>query len=277
MRKVLLATTALVALNVSAASADISISGTGTFDIVEDSGNTTFSSDGNIVIKGTSTTDSGLTLTVVQDSLFEGDSSTKAGDIADSYIDIAGDFGSIRMGYTDDALDRMDGVLPANMDIEGVSASGVGTAIGEDTTNISFMSPSFNGITVYASTTQDAGSVGYGVNYKNGPVHVMYQAQDDGTNDATAIGASFTAGPVTVAAGASNSKAGSTTTKSSDVGASYTMGDIKFVATAQKRGTNKYSNFGAKYSVAPGLTVSAESGGMSGGDNGTFLSVAVSF
>jgi outer membrane protein OmpU len=280
MRKVLLATTALVALNVSAASADVSISGTGTFDIVEDSGNTTFASDGNIVIKGTTTTDSGLTLTAAHDMKFEGqnDASTSINaQIADSYIDIAGDFGSIRMGNTDDALDRMDGVLPANMDIEGVSASGVGTAIGDDSVNVSFMSPSFNGITVYASTTADAGSVGYGANYKNGPIHVMYQAQDDGTNDATAVGASFSAGPVTVAAGASNSKAGSTTTKSSDVGASYTMGDIKFVATSQKRGTSKYSNFGASYSVAPGLTVSAESGGMSGGDNGTFLSVAVSF
>jgi hypothetical protein len=271
MRKVLLATTALVALNVSAASADISISGTGTFDIVESTGNTTFASDGNIVIKGSSTTDSGLTLTAVQDLKFED------AEIADSYIDIAGDFGSIRMGNTDDVLDRMDGVLPANMDIEGVSASGVGTAIGDDSVNISFMSPSFSGITVYASTTEDAGSVGYGANYKNGPIHVMYQAQDDGTNDATAVGASFSAGPVTVAAGASNSKAGGTTTKSSDVGASYTMGDIKFVATHQKRGSSKYSNFGAKYSVAPGLTVSAETGGMSGGDNGTFLSVAVSF
>ena len=278
MRKVLLATTALVALNVSAASADVSISGTGTFEMV-DTTTTTFASDGNIRIAGSVTTDSGLTATAAQDIKFEGenDASTSINaQIADSYIDIAGDFGSIRAGNTDDALDRMDGVLPANMDLEGIGASGVGTAIGDDSVNVSYMSPSFNGITVYASTTANGASTGFGANYKNGPIHVMFQTQDDGTNDASVVGASFTAGPVTVAAGATTSKTTSATTKSSDVGASYTMGDVKFVATAQKRSTTKYSNVGVQYNVAPGLTVKAENGSQ-GSTNATWLSVEVSF
>jgi len=284
MRKVLLATTALVALNVSAASADISISGTGTFDIVDNgSGATTYSSDGNIVIKGTSTTDSGLTLTAVQDMKFEGVTNTNATNsnhLADSYIDIAGDFGSIRMGNTDDALDRMDGVLPSNMDLEGVglssTAAETGAAAGGDSVNISFMSPSFNGITVYGTSTADAASVGYGVNYSAGPVAVMLQMEDDGTNDQMVVGASFSAGPVKVAAGSKNSKAGGTTTKSTEVGASYAMGDITLIATQQKRGSNKYNNIGAKYTVAPGLTVSAENGRLNS-TSSTWLSVAVSF
>jgi len=273
MRKVLLATTALVALNVSAASADISISGTGAFEIEDSGSSTTYTSDGNIVIKGTSTTDSGLTLTAVQDNLFEGDGTTKAGDIADSYIDIAGDFGSIRMGTTDNALDRMDGALPENMDLEGVADSNVSGALGGDETGISFMSPSFNGITVYGSTTAEGASTGYGVNYKAGAMEVMVQADSD---DGTAVAGKFSAGAVTLQVGAVNVGSGATKKEYRQVGASYTMGDIKFIATSQKQGTNKYSNIGAKYTVAPGLTVAAESGSQ-GSNSGTWVQVAVSF
>jgi hypothetical protein len=284
MRKVLLATTALVALGgVSAASADISISGTGTFDIVSDgNGNTSYSSDGNIVIKGSSTTDSGLTLTAVQDMKFEGITNTNISNVnhlADSYIDIAGDFGSIRMGNTDDALDRNDGVLPSNYDLEGVglaTAAETGAQLGGDSVNISFISPSVNGATVYASTTADGATVGYGVNYAAGPVTLMLQAEDDGTNDQTAVGAQFKSGAIMVGVGSKRSKAGSTNTNSTEVGGSYTMGDATIIATSQKRGTNKYNNIGVKYSVAPGLTVMAESGTLNSASS-TWFSIAVAF
>ena len=269
MRKVLLATTALVALNVSAASADISISGTGTFEIEDSGANTTYTSDGNVVIKGTSTTDSGLTLTAVQDTKFE----QATTHIADSYIDIAGDFGSIRMGATDNALDRMDGALPENMDLEGVADSNVAGAIGGDETGISFMSPSFNGITVYGSTTAEGASTGIGANYKAGAVEVMFQSSSD---DEKAVAAKFSAGAVTVQAGAINVGSGATKTEYRQVGASYTMGDVKLVATSQKQGSNKYTNVGAKYTVAPGLTVAAESGSQ-GNNTGTWVQVAVKF
>jgi len=270
MRKVLLATTALVALGgVSAASADISISGSGTFEIEDSGANTTYTSDGNIVIKGSSTTDSGLTLTAVQDTKFE-DST-----VADSYIDVAGDFGSIRMGNTDNALDRMDGALPENMDLEGVADTNVAGALGGDETGISFMSPSFSGITVYGSTTAEGASTGYGVNYKAGGIEVMVQADSD---DGTAVAGKFSAGAVTVQAGAINVGSGATKTEYRQVGASYTMGDLKLVATSQKNGANKYSNIGAKYTVAPGLTVAAESGSQSNtNNNGTWVQVAVKF
>jgi len=267
MRKVLLATTALVAMNVSAASADISISGSGTFEIEDTAAGTTYTSDGNVVIKGKSTTDSGLTLMAVQDTKFE-DST-----IADSYIDIAGDFGSIRMGNTDNALDRMDGALPENMDLESTGDSNVAGAIGGDEVGISFMSPSFNGITVYGSTTAEGASTGVGANYKAGAVEVMFQSSSD---DETALATKFSAGAVTVQVGAINVGSGASKTEYRQVGASYTMGDVKLIATQQKQGTNKYTNVGAKYTVAPGLTVAAESGSQ-GSTNATWVQVAVSF
>jgi hypothetical protein len=251
MRKVLLATTALVALNVSAASADVSISGTATFDIDDNAKGTTYTSDGNIVIKGSSTTDSGLTVSAVQDMKFEGitgSATTNANHVADSYIDIAGDFGSVRMGTTDNALDRMDGVLPENMDIETAGADGVTTGPG-DTTGISFISPSFNGITVYGTATANGATAGFGANYKAGPVEVMFQSDDNGTAKETTIAGKFTAGPISVAVGAADQG----TTKYRQLGATYTMGDIKFATVQLKKGTTKYSNFGAKYTVAPGL------------------------
>ena len=267
MRKVLLATTALVALNVSAASADISISGSAAFEIEDSGATTTYTSDGDIVIKGSSTTDSGLTLTAVQDLKFEN------ADVADSYIDIAGDFGSIRMGNTDNALDRMDGALPQNMDLEGVASSNVSGAIGTDEVGISFMSPSFNGITVYGNTTAEGANTGVGANYKAGAMEIMIQS---GSADQTAVAGKFSAGAVTVQVGAVNVGSGATKKEYRQVGASYTMGDIKFIATSQKEATNKYSNIGAKYTVAPGLTVAAESGSQ-GSNNGTWVQVAVSF
>jgi len=267
MRKVLLATTALVALNVSAASADISISGTATFDVEDTSSGTTYNSDGDLIIKGSSTTDSGLTLTAVQDLQWED------GAVADSYIDIAGDFGSIRLGKTDDALDRMDGALPENMDLEGTGDSNVVGDIGRVEENISFMSPSFNGITVYGTTTADGARTGVGANYKAGAMEVMVQS---GSADDTAVAGKFTAGAVTVQVGAVNKGKGSTKKEYRQVGASYTMGDIKFVATSQKEGANKYTNFGAAYSVAPGLTLSAEQGSQAN-VNSTWVSVKVTF
>ena len=56
MRKVLLATTALVAMSVTAAQADVSISGNVSFDVLSPStGDQSFNTDGNIVIKGSTT------------------------------------------------------------------------------------------------------------------------------------------------------------------------------------------------------------------------------
>ena len=63
MRKVLLATTALVAMSVTAAQADVSISGNQNFEISDDGATSTWAIDGDVQIVGTSTTDSGLNLT----------------------------------------------------------------------------------------------------------------------------------------------------------------------------------------------------------------------
>jgi hypothetical protein len=99
MRKVLLATTALVAMSVTAAQADVSVGGTAVFEIYSPgTGAQTFTSDGSVVIKGSTTTDTGLTFTAVQDAKFEG-----AATVNDAYVEVSGDFGTLRAGQTDGA------------------------------------------------------------------------------------------------------------------------------------------------------------------------------
>jgi hypothetical protein len=186
MRKVLLATTALVAMSVSAAQADVSISGQAVFEIYSPStGSQTFTTDGGINITGTQTTDTGLTFTAMHQGQFE----TAAG-ANDSYIDVAGDFGSVRLGDTDAALDRMDGATGAAMDLEGTgsgSSTGVrvnlassATQIGNgDPTAISFFAPSMNGMTFYGQAEADGAGNGFGVNYTVGGVSLMAQSVQD--------------------------------------------------------------------------------------------------
>ena len=303
MRKVLLATTALVAMSVTAAQADVSISGQGVFEAyTPDEGAQTFTTDGGITVKGTSTSDSGLTFTALAQLKFEGvrvdtnadASATGYAQNNDSYIDVAGDFGNIRMGRTDDALDLNDGAFGSNMDLEGTGgpASGAinGTAVGGDSQNISWTSPSVSGAKVYVSVDADGANTAYGANYSMGAITVV--AQSDET--ATAMGASVTANGFTVGMASKAKDATPTRSKikSSDIGLSYTMGDIKFVATSAQgkesnaaNRTDKYKNVGVAYTIAPGVTAMIESGdyersdvaGAAGKSSATWAAIAVSF
>ena len=132
MRKVLLTTTALVALGgVSAASA-IDISGSygveyysesntgGSADAADVSGDT-FNQDGLIVFSGSSTADSGLT--------FGGRMTlSHSGAIEDQQMTISGDFGSLMAGAQDGMVDGMDGFMQGSAMVENASSTTNGTA-----------------------------------------------------------------------------------------------------------------------------------------------------
>jgi hypothetical protein len=312
MRKVLLATTALVAMSVTSAQADLSISGQGVFEILEpDSGKQTFSTDGAIKFKGTSTSDSGLTFTAFVEQKFEGvdvpkdaaPSSMKStgsfNQNNDSWLEISGDFGSLRMGSTDDVLDLNDGVLAANMDLETTgtpsysstdtdSPAITGTAIGGDSTQIGFTSPTISGAKFYASVDADGGNTEYGVNYTISGITLMAQ-QNDG---ASVVGASFSVGGFKIGMGRSQLDATSSRKKisASDIGVSYTMGDITVVATSA-RGTeantnnrkDTYQNVGVSYAIAPGVTAMIETASYDRSDDNqydgqsTWVALAIDF
>jgi len=274
MRKVLLATTALVAMSVTAAQADLSISGSASFEINDDTSSQAYSTDGSIVFKGTSTTDSGLSLSAVHDMKFEGGTN-------DSYIDIAGSFGSLRMGNTDDALDRYDNALPSTYDIEGLTgapSAQVGGAQADE--NISYISPSISGLVVYGSSTPNGDTNGLGVTYSNGPVTLVYQAGKVAANtDETMVAASLSMGAFKVSAGHNTADAGSTKTKTNEIGGSYTMGDITLVGTQTKTSASKATSVGLSYAIAPGFSFSAESGEITGtgANSATYMGLHVAF
>ena len=266
MRKVLLATTALVAMSVTAAQADVSIGGQAVFEIYSpDQTAQTYSTDGGINIKGVTTTDSGLTFTALSQLKFEG------GAVNDSYIDVAGDFGSIRMGATDNALDRKDSNVGAHLDLEGTTGSTAtdalyGTQIaGGDDQNISFMAPAMGGASIYGVIKPEGDYNGMGINYSAAGFNMHYQAIG-GSKDKSAFGVSFTAANATIAMGSATTDATTTASriKSNDIGISYAMGDITVVATSasgkQDTRTDKYKNFGVSYAVAPGVTAMVEAG-----------------
>jgi hypothetical protein len=113
MRKVLLATTALVAMSVSGAqAADLSITGSHqTAYIAEDhslNGDAdSMAADGNLKFKATTTTESGMTITGYT-SL-----GSHTGSEEDSYVQIVDDFGTIMLGGADAITDGMDGSITA--------------------------------------------------------------------------------------------------------------------------------------------------------------------
>jgi hypothetical protein len=299
MRKVLLATTALVAVSVTAAQADVSISGQGVFEVADSIGGVqSFSTDGSIKIKGTSTADSGLTFTAFVEQKFEGISVDQNADAEtvkttgsynqnnDSWFEVSGDFGSIRAGSTDDVLDLNDGALGANMDLETTGAPGwlvgdtdagaiTGTAIGGDGTQIGYTSPAIGGAKVYASVDADGANTEYGINYTMGSITLMAQS-----NETSAVaGASFSAAGLTIGMGSKETDSTSTRGKitATDIGVSYTMGDLTFVATsAQGKEANdvnrkdNYSNVGVSYTVAPGVTAMVESANYDRSDDTTY-------
>ena len=160
MRKVLLATTALVAMSVTAAHADVSVSGGMDFQYsTADNADDSASVDGNIKIVGTVVTDTGLSIAVTQNNSLQ----TAASQVEDAFMTVAGDFGTVILGQTDMVNDRNDGVLGINTDVFTLQPVAHGTLIGTDTSdstaaNLGFESPSMNGMKVYAGAVPNGGS-----------------------------------------------------------------------------------------------------------------------
>jgi hypothetical protein len=288
MRKVLLATTALVAMSVTAASADITISGSYRYQYaIENEAANVSSSDGNVTIKASTTADNGITYTVVQNN------GIHTGDVEDAYLEMKGDFGTIFLGETDSALDRVDGITADNQAYKrygnGTTAApsiasqaiGVGS---EANATVNFISPSMNGFQVVGSSDDTAGESGFGIGYSNDLASVIYQAKGGGGTEETMVAAGISVAGFGVNVSSKESTTGSTKTTSDGIAVSYSINGINLVAESA-RGTvgarkDKYTNIGATYSVAPGVTAAVEAFDDDTNNlktSGTFLSLNVSF
>jgi hypothetical protein len=285
MRKVLLATTALVAMSVTAAQADISLSGNYEWEYTTNDDGTTWSDDGNVNITAVNAADNGMTFTAVA-SLETSATNSTANNTGKSYIQVDGDFGTIVLGDRDDsAATMMDGALGNNNDIEtqgGITGANTTVGIG-NTADIIFMSPSVSGLQVGLSkdlTDQDSsttdGKTDMIVAYSMGGISGHYAAADDKSN----FGVKGNIAGLTIAVG--QMKEDGTTVKANDLGVKYTLGNGITNAALTANGTDaagtkvKASNFGASYAIVPGVKLNAETGKL-GTANYTWVAVNMSF
>jgi hypothetical protein len=285
MRKVLLATTALVAMSVTAAQADISLSGNYEWEYTTNDAGTAWSDDGNVNITAVNAADNGMTFTAVA-SLETSATNSTANNTGKSYIQVDGDFGTIVLGDRDDsAATMMDGALGNNNDIEtqgGITGANTTVGIG-NTADIIFMSPSVSGLQVGLSkdlTDQDSsttdGKTDMIVAYSMGGISGHYAAADDKSN----FGVKGNIAGLTIAVG--QMKEQGTTNKANDLGVKYTLGNGITIAALTANGTDaagakvKASNFGASYAIVPGVKLNAETGKL-GAANYTWVAVNMSF
>ena len=288
MRKVLLATTALVAVGgITAANADISISGNYEWEYTSNDAGTTFGDDGHINITAVNAADNGMTWTAK--SVLTNNSSATV-NMEAAYIQVEGDFGTVIFGdYDDSAASAMDGALGRNNDIEtqgGLADADTAIGIGA-AADITYMSPNISGLQVgFSKDLTDAdndatdGKTDIGVTYSMGGASVYYGSADDDRS----FGIKGSMAGFTVAVG--NSSTSGTTNKANDVAVKYTLANGITLAAFSANGTgtdgfkDKASNVGLSYSLVPGVKLNAESGKLDQngtGANYTWIALNMSF
>jgi hypothetical protein len=307
MRKVLLATTALVAVGgiTAANAADISISGNYEWEYTQGDTGSKFSDDGHINIQAVNAADNGMTFTAM--TTFGG--GTAANTTQNNYIQVDGDFGTVYLGNVDgnSASSLMDGALGRNKDIEGQGGLGseathsgtADTAIFLDGgADIIYMSPKVGGLQIGlgadltdSDTIASDGAMDMAVTYSMAGVNLFMSGTSGQAFDKSNYGVSTTLAGLTIGIGSmseSGTNAGvRSAAKSNDVGLQYTLpGGIKLAALSAKGtgrdGTTKIeaSNFGASYSIVPGVKLNAESGVFTKNNvdsNYTWIAVNMSF
>jgi hypothetical protein len=293
MRKVLLATTALVALSVTGAqAADISIGGNLETNFISTDSSDSFALDGNVVLSASQTTDAGVSYEVVWSQRIEPrtvdvtDTGVAADDEAVALNTVqqaslaisSADMGTLYLGNADDdAPGMMDGALGSNKDIEGNSwysgnyeAASYQTPLNGGGNGVTWISPSIGGFKVGTSYFPGEDTSSYAATYSAGGISVYYGSNQDSSNMAV----SGTIAGFTVATGVR--KVDGSKNKATDMAVSYTLDNGIKIAALTAQGTNSagtkqsYKNIGASYSMAPGVTLKVEAGDDMG-TNFTFI------
>jgi hypothetical protein len=292
MRKILLASTALVALtSVSAMAADVTISGGYNFIYQNDDKQSTtdagsFSSEGDVNIQFSNTTDTGLTTTLnyglhetglrssgAADNL-QGNAATAVNSDGAAYDDLnaslSGDFGTlyfdpagddVALGGFDEKADKAGEGTDSGM------ASGYrGGILGASGTTIGYKLPTIvDGLTIALSHGEAAGEYfGYGIGYDAGMFSIGYVAESTNTVDNKVVsvglnvaGISFGADQVTY----EDADSAAAERKTVAYGASYTMDAITLayeIGSQDNENTNaeeeNHKQVQVSYAVAPGIT-----------------------
>ena len=260
MRKILLASTALVAFGtVAANAADVTISGATdwhyiNYDNTSNSGaqnGSYIDMDQDVDFKFSTTTDSGLTLTM-------GVGLNEGGDTDDQYFDIAGDFGTIRLsddleGLADSAMDE---TVADNMSTLAPGLAMHGSDLNGNT--IMYTLPSMSGLTVKLHH-QDAG-----VSTKGDNTAFLAEYSTD------ISGGSVKAQYISSATDDTGASGNQTGTESTSMGIRFALSDFQVTASQHTKSINTsaydYKNdvLDVKYTGIEGISISAFT--LSGGD-----------
>lgn len=282
MKKIFLASTALVAVASVASAADITISGNVTFNYSAVSDSTVYGAgkDGNsmamdqeAIIASTATSDSGLTYTA----------SIDATDNGETAMTVSGDFGKLTFdsdsGGDGDAA-AMSGDVAADETTGLAATDGLGAATfdGDEAVAgglLSYASPSISGATLYVGYS-DGGAenedttTSYGIKYATeaagAKVTLGYAASSaDGGVDATSVGAKIESGDLALTIAANSADHTDDATEDYDgtsIGLTYSVNNNMAIQIHSKSAeNNKDSDYdysedaiSATYTIAPGLT-----------------------
>jgi len=284
MRKVLLATTALVAMGgVSAASADISISGSASYNYINNSGSGTGPAAAEDRDMST-TTDANISMSAALDNgmSLSGLVSLDENGVDDSGWSISGDFGKIAFGGTaNDGFGATNSGLTAD---EGETLSAEYWMTHNDAiphSDVSVTLPAVSGFTLGLGMTDGATSAAdgsqWGVTYAMDAgtmaITVAYASASDGNNnDQSSAGVTVTAGAAKVVVATNKKTASSVTHTANSIGASYKVSDALTVqaysGTTEKSDVAAYevsdTGMGLTYTVTPGLSISITNNDFSG-------------
>ena len=298
MRKILLTTTALVALGgVSAASADISISGSASYNYTTGTGGSFTADDSSMAttvdfgIAGSTVMDNGMTATAGLDLHEAG--------IDDSGWTLGGDWGTLKFGgYAEAGFGAMAIDVTADEGNGFTRATDTGlpdleygdVLPGDEQiahADISLTLPTVNGVTVMLGATDanDGSQAGlsYAMTAGDIGVTVAYASSSDSraNSDASQIAAKVSAGDatVTVISGAYGLY------NNSGVGATYAVSDsltIQAYSGTTDHDTDadyevKDTGIGLTYTVTPGMSISLTSNdysGKGGNNNGAAADVS---
>ena len=276
MRKVLLASTALVALgSASAMATDITISGS--TELVLDMGDSattddsTFVSEHDIAITFSNTTDSGITMSMTYG--FDDD-----GTPDDAETTISGDFGEIRYTQAGDEHALNDVDIEAGATAEEVftrtTAAGLDSIGGIGNNHMTYVLPSvIDGLYVAASAANtgdtDAAAIdgteaaSYAVRYSANGLTAVYGQLKGHVVTTTHVGVAATFGNIGIQVAQNTDDTANLDNKSVNIGLTYTMGDIVFGYESESaedgvtaNNDEKHTAVGATYTIAPGLSAS---------------------
>ena len=271
MRKILLASTALVALtSVSAMAADISISGVTEFKYTNDTEQTTdesnFAVESDVAINFSMTADNGMSASMT----YGFDDSN--GEADDMNATLSGDFGSIKI--VNAAAD--DGYVEAMSDVVNFANDGSDLAFGVATgsvvaaESVSYMLPSIvDGLSIAIQHGNESNSefFGYGASFDAGVATIRLAAINNNEKENTAASIKGTVAGLTFGVEQINSDTvEGTASKTEFTGYGFSYGIADGITLGYEAGDKdvdgtetSYTQVEVDYTVAPGITLSLTS------------------